>query len=194
MDRRAFLKRLGIGSVAAASFPTMIGRSVAFAGGQKGGQRAYDFVALSLAPTTGTGVIPVLAVRGCGVFKPHPGWVKGGGTYTLFNNAPAAPKPILFQGDWHPAGFVSYSTLSLPAYGTIQPSILVMTADFEGFISGATLRLICNVGAAGAAGFTGEAEGFKLLGTSFGDFAPFTPTVVGLTHIGLEGSGVHLGA
>lgn len=190
-DRRTFLRRAGLGSLAAAS----LGAPSALAGSSNG-QRVYDFVALSDAPPSGS-VLPRIGTRGCGTFKADAGYVKGGGTYVLFDQASPTPKTILAEGEWRPAEFLSYDTLGLPPYGTIQPSILEMLADFEGLVSGAVLRVICNVGAAGAAGSTGQAEGYKLFGTPFGDFLPISPcpgVVLGLSHIGLEGVSIRRGA
>jgi len=65
-----------------------------------------------------------------------------------------------------------------------------MLADFEGLASGATLRVVCNVGAAGPPGQTGEEEGYELSGTPFGTFSQF----MGLSYTGLEGSTVDRGA
>lgn len=69
-----------------------------------------------------------------------------------------------------------------------------MLADLDGVGSGLTLRLICNVGAAGAAGSTGQKEGFKLFGTSFGDFLPLSPSIIGITHISTEGFSIDKGS
>lgn len=198
IDRRTFLKTAGFASVAAGSFPALLATRAAFAG-PANGQRAYSFVAISQAPAGGGGASQArIATRGDGVFKPDTRWVHGGGTFVLFDNgASGTPKPILAAGEWTPTKFLSYDTKSLSPYGTIQPSILEMLADFEGVASGATLRIICNVGAAGPAGSTGELEGYMLSGTPFGTFTQITPcpgVVLGLTHIGLEGSTIDRGS
>jgi hypothetical protein len=112
----------------------------------------------------------------------------------------ATPKPLLASGRWTPTQFRSYDTKGLSHYGNIQPAILEMLADLEGIGSDLTLRLICNVGAAGAGGMTGEPEGWKLSGTPYGTFAPIIFSVVGdgtvpfgITHLSVEGVTVDRG-
>ena len=46
---------------------------------------------------------------------------------------------------------LAYDTKGLGSYGTIQPAILTLRADFDNLVEGATLELICNVGPAGLA-------------------------------------------
>ncbi len=47
IDRKAFLKRAGLGTVAAGSLPALLGTEGAFGAAPSSGQRAYEFVALS---------------------------------------------------------------------------------------------------------------------------------------------------
>jgi hypothetical protein len=191
MDRKVFLKRAGLSTVAAGSLPVLLGTEGAFGASPSSGQRAYEFVALSQAPATADGKLPRMFARGAGVFKPDAGFVHGGGTFFVFDqNTIGFPKQILAAGDWTPTEFRSYDTKGLQPYGTTQPSIVEMLADFEGLASGATLRVVCNVGAAGPPGQTGEEEGYELSGTPFGTFSQF----MGLSYTGLEGSTVDRGA
>jgi hypothetical protein len=201
LDRKSFLKKAGAGTVAAAAFPALLATPAAFAGGQNG-QRVYTFVSFSRAPTAGSIAQPQIGMRGGGVFKPDAGYVHGGGTYVFFDNAAANPKPVLASGDWSPTQFLSYDTKGLPPYANIQPGILEMLADLDGFASGVTLELICNVGAAGAAGMTGEEEGWKLSGApGFGPFVPIISALAaggalpfGITHLSTEGATIDRGA
>jgi hypothetical protein len=199
-DRSSFLKKAGAGTVAAAAYPTLFAPS-ALAGGQNG-QRVYTFVSFSRAPAAGAIAQPQIGMRGDGVFKPDAGYVHGGGTYVFFDNAAANPKPLLASGDWSPTQFLSYDTKGLSPYGGIQPGILEMVADLDGFASGVTLRLICNVGAAGAGGMTGEPEGWKLTGApGYGAFVPIISALAaggslpfGITHLSVEGATIDRGA
>ncbi len=121
----------------------------------------------------------------------------------VFNQAAAGvPKPILLSGTWKATTFVSYTNTNAAgvpfgSYGHIQAGILVLLVDLHldsgTVISGATLRLICNIGAAGVS--TGEAEGYKLTipGTLFGEFTPVLvpnaaggTTPFGITHLSTE--------
>ncbi len=187
MDRKDFLKRAGVGTVAAASIPALLGTEAALAGeSHHQTRRVYDFVAFSQAPATHTVAQPRIGMRGCGNFDETLRTVSGGGSFVFFDNALAAPKPLIAFGRWRPTAFVGYDTKGLPPYGNIQPAILELLADVEGIGTGLTLELICNVGAAGAAGQTGEEEGWVLEGTAFGTFKPLSP-VVGITHLSTPG-------
>jgi hypothetical protein len=192
MNRRTFMKRIALGSIATASLP-LFGVKPALADSSNE-HRVYDLVALSQAPATNTGVLPRMGLRGCGTFDPNAGWVKGGGSFDLWDQNSSTPKTIIVAGKWEPTEFVSYTTLGLPTYGNIQPSVLEILADVDGVGSGLKLRLICNVGAAGAQGSTGQPEGFDLFDTSFGDFLPLTPSIIGITHISVEGFSIDRGA
>jgi hypothetical protein len=190
LDRRTFLKRLGLGSVAAASFPGLLGAEAAFGAGPNG-QHVYAFVAFSQAGAPAGGLTtPRIGMNGEGTFDPHARWVKGGGTYQLFDQAHATPKPLVAHGLWNAKDFVGYDTKSLPSYGEIQPAILELKADFEGLGTDLMLTLVCNVGAAGL--LTGEEEGWELEGTPYGDFHQLSPAV-GITHLSIEGISIMRG-
>lgn len=201
LDRSTFLKKAGVGAAAAAGVPAFLATPAAFAGGQNG-QRVYTFVSFSRAPTAGSIAQPQIGMRGDGVFKPDAGYVHGGGTYVFFDNAAANPKPVLASGDWSATKFLSYDTVGLPPYANIQPGIVEMLADLDGFASGVTLRLVCNVGAAGASGMTGEPEGWKLSGApGYGAFVPIISALAaggalpfGITHLSVEGATIDRGA
>src|SRR5881392_968060 len=55
MDRKVFLKRAGLSTVAAGSLPVLLGTEGAFGASPSSGQRAYEFVALSQAPAPADG-------------------------------------------------------------------------------------------------------------------------------------------
>ena len=185
IDRRTFVKTAAAGSLAAASLP-LLGASVAFADGgdDHGGSRIFIFVSFSDAPA-GLGLKqPRIGMSGAGTFKPAARHVKGGGSYVLQDQAAAVPKPLVAAGRWAAREFVSYDTKGLAPFGTIQPGILVMTADVEGIGRGLTLTVVCNVGARGPAGSTGEDEGWELSGTRYGTFRQ---SGVGISHMSVEG-------
>jgi hypothetical protein len=193
MNRKAFLAKAGAGTAAAASLPALLGTGAAFAG-PSNGHRVYTFVSFSQAPASG-GVLPRIGARGSGTFDPHAGWVKGGGTFVLFNqNTPGTPKAILTSGAWDPTEIVDYDTKGLGSYAGIQPAILTVKADWEGIGSGLTMEVVCNVGPAGLS--TGEEEGWFLEDTSFGDFMPVVISGVplGITHLSVAGVSTGQGA
>ncbi len=192
IPRRTFLKAAGLGSVAAASLPALVPNLNALAASPNNGHRVYIFVSFSRAPATILGVLPQIGMTGCGTFDPHARWVKGGGSFVLFDQNSATPKTLIASGFWEPTAFVSYDTKGLGHYGTIQPAILTVLADFPGIGSGLTLELICNVGAAGLS--TGQPEGWKLLDTTFGSFKPLSPSISGITHLSVEGISIDRGA
>ena len=186
IDRRTFVKTAAAGSLAAASLP-LIGAS-AFAGENDGGDghRIFVFVSFSQAATrTSSPTMPRIGMQGAGTFKPAAGHVHGGGSFVLFDQAAPIPKPLVASGRWRAAQFVSYTTKGLPSYGTIQPGILVMKADVEGIGKGLTLAVVCNVGALGAGGSTGEEEGWELDDTPA--YGTFHQTGVGISHLSVEG-------
>ncbi len=175
INRRAFLARAGAGSMLA-GLPGLIGAQAAFADDdddeRRGDRRVFVYVAYSQAPTTSAGVQPRIGMQG------------GGGSYVLFDQATPVPKKLLAFGDWRARRVLAYDTKGLGSYGTIQPAILTLRADFDNLVEGATLELICNVGPAGLA--TGEEEGWVLEDTPYGTFMPLSP-VIGITHLSVAG-------
>jgi len=183
IDRKDFLKKAGVGTVAAASIPALLA-SEAFSNAGHGIGRVYTFVSFRQAPPSGHVAQPRIGMRGCGNFDETLRTATGGGSYVFFDNAKPVPKPLIRFGSWRVTGFVSYDTKGLPSYGNIQPGILTVLADVEGIGSGLELELVCNVGPAGLS--TGEEEGWFLSGTPFGKFSPLSPSV-GITHLSTRG-------
>src|SRR5262249_41187998 len=140
IPRRTLLKTAGFGSLAAASLPALLPSLNALARGPDNGHRIYVFVSFSQAPAI-SGVLPRIGMQGAGTFDPDAGWVKGGGSFVLFDQNHAVPKPLIASGVWEPTAFVSYDTKGLGSYGHIQPAILTVLADVEGIGSGLTLQL-----------------------------------------------------
>ena len=190
IDRRTFVKAAAAGSVAAAGLP-LFGTSVGLArddDDEGGGHRIFVFVSFSQAPTrTSSPTQPRIGMTGAGTFKPAARHVNGGGSYVLSDQAVSVPRPLVASGRWMAREFVSYTTKGLASYGTIQPGILVMKADVEGIGRGLTLAVVCNVGAQGPAGATGEEEGWELFDTpTYGTFHQLSPPV-GISHLSIGG-------
>jgi hypothetical protein len=186
IDRRTFVKAAAAGSVAAASLP-LFGTSVALAreDDEGGGHRIFVFVSFSQAAAAQGLTMPRIGMTGAGTFKPAARHVNGGGSYVLSDQAHSVPRPLVASGRWMARQFLSYDTMGLPSYGTIQPGILVMKADVEGIGNGLTLAVVCNVGALGAGGFTGEEEGWELMETPA--YGTFHQAGVGISHLSIEG-------
>jgi hypothetical protein len=187
IDRRTFVKGAAAGSVAAAGLP-LLGTSIVLAGENDDdghGHRIFVFVSFSQAPAAPGAAMPRIGMTGAGTFEPAARHVSGGGSYVLSDQAASIPRPLIASGRWMATRFVSYETKGLPSYGTIQPGILVMKVDVEGIGEGLTLAVVCNVGALGAAGFTGEDEGWELFGTPA--YGTFHQTGVGISHMSVEG-------
>lgn len=181
ITRRQILKGAGAAGVLGA-----LGAPVAaLAEEDQDGNRIYIFVAFSQAPPALGLAKPRIGLSGAGTFNPSAQRVNGGGNYVLFDAMVSNPKPLVASGGWKAERFVSYDTKGLGSYGTIQPGILVMTADVDGIGEDLTLRLICNVGAVPL--LTGEDEGWVLSGTAYGTFHPLSPSLIGITHLSVEG-------
>jgi hypothetical protein len=185
MDRRQFVKRAGVGTLALGGLAVT---PTAMAGYRKGdGHQHFSLVSLSGTSAAEAGFDHVLLLEGAGSFKAKTGQVdrEGGGNFNHITFTPAFPmgQELLASGKWEPTGFVSY-TSTLPDYGRVRPSVVVVTVvlnpDGGGSFEG-TLQVACNVGF--AALLTGQPEGFKLdlpgLGLNFD-----TP-LAGLTHISI---------
>jgi hypothetical protein len=184
IDRKAFVKKAGVGAVAAASIPALLAsEAFAQAPGHAAG-RVYTFVSFSQAPPSGHIAQPRIGMRGCGNFDELLRTASGGGSYVFFDNAKPVPKPLIRAGSWRVTQFVSYDTKGLPPYGNIQPAILTVLADVEGIGSGLEMEMVCNVGPAGLS--TGEEEGWFLSGTPYGKFSPLSPPI-GITHLSTRG-------
>ena len=190
IPRRTLLKTAGLGSVAAMSLPALLPNLNALAGGSNNGHRVYVFVSFSQAPATSSGVVPRIGMQGAGTFDPDAGWVKGGGSFVLFDQAKPTPKPLIASGFWEATAFVSYDTKGLGSFGTIQPGILTFLADVDGIGSGLTMEVVCNVGAVPL--LTGEDEGWTLLHTPA--YGTFVQIGVGISHLSIQGVSIDRGA
>jgi hypothetical protein len=185
MDRRQFVKHAGIGTL---GLGALAASPVAVAGYRKGdGHQHFSLVSLSGTSAAEVGSDNVMLLEGAASFKAKTGQVdrEGGGNFNHIRFTPAFPagQQLLASGTWEPTGFVSY-TSTLPDYGRVRPSIVVVTValhpDGGGSFEG-TLLVACNVGFAGL--LTGQPEGFKL--NLPGRGLNFDTPLVGLTHISI---------
>ena len=185
MDRRQFVKHAGIGTL---GLGALAASAVAVAGFRKGdGHQHFSLVSLSGTSAAEVGSDNVMLLEGAASFKAKTGQVdrEGGGNFNHIRFTPAFPagQQLLASGTWEPTGFVSY-TSTLPDYGRVRPSIVVVTValhpDGGGSFEG-TLLVACNVGFAGL--LTGQPEGFQLNLPSLG--LNFDNPLVGLTHISI---------
>jgi hypothetical protein len=185
MDRRQFVKHAGIGTL---GLGALAASPVAVAGYRKGdGHQHFSLVSLSGTSAAEVESDNVMLLEGAASFKAKTGQVdrEGGGNFNHIRFTPAFPagQQLLASGTWEPTGFVSY-TSTLPDYGRVRPSIVVVTValhpDGGGSFEG-TLLVACNVGFAGL--LTGQPEGFKL--NLPGRGLNFDTPLVGLTHISI---------
>jgi hypothetical protein len=178
VNRRQFLARLGIGSLAG-SIP-LLGGEAALAHLRSAGsdERHFRFVALSF----GTGG-DAMVMEGTGVFGAEGGFVVGDGDFQHITWPP--PSTLLGHGLWKARAILSYET-GFGSFGEIDAGILKlrirMLPDADTGVDpfGARLTIACNIGPAGIS--TGLPEGFSLTLPGGATFSPAVPAV-GLTHI-----------
>ncbi len=178
MDRREFLKKVGLGSLALGSLPTLV--DMAAKPALAANHRGFRFLAISSA-----GPQHLIAMGGQGVFEPSRGAsspVEGGGSYFHFSPAARPPFPLVAAGTWKARLLVSYREIG--TYGGAAAGIVEFVIDIfrqqpsPATIRGALLRMHCNLGPGGLQ--TGETEGYVLSvpGTEFsagGTPGPFRP-------------------
>lgn len=197
MDRREFLKKAGLGSIALASLPSLIDATKTPAHAQE--RRNYHFLCVAVAgpqgaQAPGTPAAPQqhFLIGGDGSFDltrvASP--VSGGGMYVHWTFPGAGPPPggtplpVVASGTWGNGRLVSYS--SVRTYGVQDTGVLQMVIDLfqempsKATIRGAALKVVCVSGPAGVA-IPGELEGITLSipGTNYsagGTPGPFTPT------------------
>ena len=121
--------------------------------------------------------------------KITPSKVVGGGRFNLVIDTSPVPKTIVASGTWKAKSLRSFSLIG--TYGELAAGILEINVDLvpdRGPVVEATLRLVCDLAAAGLD--AGEEEGFVLdipgtpftLGGTFGPFEPYHPVPGGPTN------------
>ncbi len=184
MERRDLLRAAGLGSFAALAGPALLAACTqATAGGT-----TFFFIALSQGKKVGA-VSHRAVLRGAGRFTDST--IEGTGTFIHFDDGVAnPPKPVLAAGKWKATKLVKFTPKGDKTEG-VQAGILEMLVDVtpngKPTVSGATLRVVCNIGFAGIQ--TGEPEGFtfEVPGSEAGRFEQIVvqPGVTpGLSYIG----------
>ena len=92
LDRRSFLRRAGIGSIALGSLPSLLAATPVEARGQAAG---FNFTAISQAGTIGT-VVHAVNMAGSGTIEKDD--VEGGGHFQHYDAASAPPRTIFAAG------------------------------------------------------------------------------------------------
>jgi len=101
--------------------------------------------------------------------------VEGDGSFTHFNATGSPPFTVVASGTWKAKSLVSFNligTYGAHAAGTLVMDVEVVTAS--GAVIPATMKMVCNIGAAALS--TGQPEGVTVTGVD----APFTP-LTGIT-------------
>lgn len=185
VDRREFLRDLGLGSIALGSLPAMLGMLAPPVEAQ---MRGVNFHFTTVASAGSGANAHLLASFGQGHFEPRPGArVQGTGGYFLFRPAASPPFPLVGSGRWEARMLVSYKQLG--TYGIAASGLAEIVADlYQGVpasavMRGALLTIVCNIAAAGLMN-PGEIEGVKwsIPGTDFsagGNPGPFHQTPSG---------------
>jgi hypothetical protein len=180
VNRRAFLRRLGIGSLTAGTIPFLARPGLAHLESDEGNQRHFRFVALSF-PEGEESPTEAMVMEGTGIFGG--GLSRGTGDFQHISWPP--PSTLLGHGLWRERRILSYEA-GFGSLAEIEASILTLRIRMlPGEDTGvdpfpATLKIACNVGPAGIN--TGLPEGYFLTLPDGTTFAPAVPAI-GLTHI-----------
>lgn len=179
MNRRDFLQRVGVGSLAAGSIPLLSQPALAHLSSDRANERHFRFVCLSLAGGT-----EAVVMEGSGIFtntEAH----QANGSFLHFTWPP--PSTLLGHGTWKKkrGGDFSYEK-GFGNLEVIEASIVTMDIRMiPGEDTGAdpftaTLQVACNVGPFGL--LTGLDEGIILTLPDGTTFEPAVPGI-GLTFI-----------
>jgi hypothetical protein len=162
MNRRMFLKRAGVGSIALGSLPILAETLAPRASADEETTMNFIFAAVSKGPTIGD-VVHTLVMDGAGMITPS--HAEGGGAFDHLNNAPSAPfpKPFIAQGTWKAKELVSF--IPFGTYGLFTAGVLTMDVELvrelpSRLVVPATLEIVCNIPFVPI--ITGKPEGFSL--------------------------------
>lgn len=176
MNRREFLKKAGVGSLAVASFPAL---AEALAGIDKASAHGlrrteFFFVTVSFAAPP-----DAIILNGAGWFSSH--FVHGEGSFTHFRTEGSPPLLIVGTGTWRAHRLLSFTPTSPPSFGSHVGGVLEMLVKLFPAggppISGVTMKVVCNIPPGGMS--TGQDEGVTLTvpGAPFGAFVPSVPPI-----------------
>ena len=158
IDRRRFLKHVGLGTVALASLP-VLGRVLPVFADESGDRIEFTFAAQSKA--TIAGETHQLTMAGNGKFNTSQ--VEGGGSFNHFRAVDGFPRPLVAAGTWKAKRLVSWN--SIGTFGVFAAGVLQLDVDLVREIPGpvvvpAMLEVVCNIQAVPL--LTGKDEGFSL--------------------------------
>jgi hypothetical protein len=166
-DRRRFLKAAGIGSVAIAATPSLIGAMAGTAGANRedGGEKKVGFFFQSVSKTGGPPPTDLVILSGAGNIEPSEGAVEGGGFFTHFDNTTPVPKTIIASGSWRARELISW--VDAGDFGVDKAGRLKMNVQLRRLIPSrdvfpGEMTVTCNIGAAGLAPSPPSEEGVEL--------------------------------
>jgi hypothetical protein len=177
IERREFLKRAGAGSAALAAFPALA--ESAWAHDDDFKRRRFYFQAVSGQAATLTGGESIL-MSGCGSFSRRS--VRGGGEFVHFDGTKVPSPDFIATGSWRAVRFLSFEevgTFGVAVAGILEMEIVLLPCGAPA-VTGATLKIVCNIGPAGLETEPFQQEGFTLTVPGLAPFSPFTPAI-GLT-------------
>ncbi len=175
MKRREFVKKVGIGSAALASLPTLAHAFFQDEDSDADDQltaTGFRFVCVSEAPRVG-GILPRVNMNGCCTFNSSR--AHGGGSYNEFDQLSPVPRTLFSAGRWQAGRVLSVNilgTCGVLAAGTIEMEVRLLQQIPSRAVIPARLRVACGIGA--CALDPGELEGFSLT-IPDGRFGPFRP-------------------
>jgi len=178
-QRREFLKKAGLGSMALAASGILSYMQTTPA--QAAGPINFHFLAVSAAGIVDEVHHQILMGGHGGITS---GTVVGNGSFQHQDVNPEnpTPQPILGEGTWKAKKLVSFEING--TYGVGISGVLTMEVNLvpvSGPIISAMLEVVCNIPPAGL--FTGKPEGYTLTipGAPFGPFTPLGPPPLGIT-------------
>lgn len=191
LDRKSFLKKAGLGSVALASLPALA-EAASAAEATFGRPIYFHYYAFSKAAVL-AGVAHAVAMSGSGRITHNS--LAAGGSYAHFDLAAPVPKPIISAGTWKGRRFGSLHLVG--TWGDLAAGVLDMEIDLHQdsptpAVVPATLELVSNIGSANLF-VPGKDVGFTLAipGAEYGPFTSFGafPLAQGLAvfSVGMEG-------
>ena len=176
MDRRTFLKQVGLGSAALASVSALEG--VASADENDDPFRFY-FVALS-GQADALNLGDSIAMSGKGTFSES--GVQGRGEFVHFDGTQIPSTDFIATGWWRATELIGFQQIG--QWGILVPGVLDLEVKLRPCdgpaIHGATLRIVCNLGPPGILTSPFQQEGYTLTVPGLEPFEPFTPNI-GLT-------------
>lgn len=179
INRRDFLKKVAVGSAAAALLPSFVSSLAPIARAASASPlepMTFQFTGVSKAPPVQS-VEHRIAMSGNGLVTP--GNVAARGSFTHYDNAGLKdPKTILQSGDWKATDLVSFNLIGTWGDGPFSAGTVEMDVNLNRqfpskLVIPATLLVTSNIGSGGLT--TGKPQGFTLAipNAPYGPFTPF---------------------